>query len=129
MARPPHIRRCLSPVRRLQTYKVRCDSKASPWPDAPDQSPSNDEQYLRPGPIRTLTVRLPLQAFFGVALHAISPTAQKLIELSDPCCRAMAAQRTSRARTLKDSTIVIRWNLDHIAELQPACLHRFDCFL
>src|SRR5262245_12413367 len=39
----------------------------------------------------------------------------------------MAPQRTSRARSLKDNTIVIGWQFDDLAELQSACLARFDC--
>src|SRR5690242_18249333 len=123
MERPPRSQRCQSPLHRLQTYKVRCDSTANPCRDAPVHSPSNDEQYLRPDPGRRRTVRLLLQAPSGVALHARAPKVQRLIYLSTSCCRVMAVQRTSFARTLEDSTIVIRRNLDHLAEFQPARLN------
>jgi hypothetical protein len=39
------------------------------------------------------------------------------------------AESVSRAGVLEVNTIVIGWYFDHFAELQPACLHRFDCFL
>src|SRR5215470_8197196 len=105
MERRPHTRRCPPPVRRLRTYKVRCDSKANPSPGTPDQWPSNDEEYLRRGLRCRLGAPVWSQAPFVDALRARAPKAQNLFSLPDACYRAMLARRTSRY--IKDNTKVI----------------------